>query len=367
MLRRFFTVESAGGICMLVAALAALLSSNSPLHGAYVLWISQPIGGVPLQDVVQNVLIVPFFALVGLELKNERAFGVLRDARHALPPLLAVIGGSLLPALLFMQINAGVPGNAAGWAIPVATDIAFALCVLNVSGAVPQSVKIFLLTMAIFDDLAAVVIIALFYGQGFDPGALYGVAASTLLLFAVARCGCRRLWVYAALCALNALALHGAGIHTSVAGVLTGLAVPAALVRRGMVLLHPWVSFGVLPLFAFTAAGADLRGFGLERLYDPLTLGIILGLWLGKPVGIIAAVLPAVRLRFIRLPEDFTVRRLCGVAALSGIGFTMSLFIGALAFGPARGDAVRIGVMCGSVLSALGGLWILRTARVGER
>ncbi len=378
----FVRTESAAGIVMLLAAAAALVAANLPLTAVlYQQFIHLPLAlgagdvsaALPLAEGVRNILMVLFFLTVGLELKREMIEGVLSDRRQILLPLLAALGGMAAPAAVFLFINQAIASQAVGWAIPSATDIAFALCVLLLAARnAPPALKIFLLAIAIFDDLGAILIIALFYSHGVALAALLPVAACILALYTLNRFSVSRLLPYLALMLLLGWCLHQAGIHTTIAGVIVGMAIPLrdragsadSPLNRCMHFLHPWVSFGVLPLFAFTAAGVNLSGLSLAALTAPLTLGVMLGLFLGKQMGIFGTTFTLVKLHLVALPEGTTWRQIYAVSLLAGIGFTMSLFIGALAFTDiAMQEQVKLGVLSGSLLSALVGAWVLRTTK----
>jgi NhaA family Na+:H+ antiporter len=378
----FIRTESAAGIVMLLAAAAALIMANLPLTGAlYQQFIHLPLafgaGGasanLPLAEAVKDVLMVLFFLIVGLELKREMIEGVLADRRQILLPLLAALGGMAAPAAVFLFLNQSIPSHTVGWAIPSATDIAFALCVLLLAARnAPPALKIFLLAIAIFDDLGAILIIALFYSHGVSLAALLPVGLCVLALAALNRFHISHLLPYLALLVLLGWFLHHAGIHTTIAGVIAGMAIPMrdragsadSPLNRCMHFLHPWVSFGVLPLFAFTAAGVNLSGLSLDALSAPLTLGVMLGLFVGKQMGIFGTTLALVKLRLAPLPEGTTWRQIYAVSLLAGIGFTMSLFIGALAFTDMLlQEQVKLGVLSGSLLSALAGALLLRKTK----
>ncbi|MFA7332039.1 MAG: Na+/H+ antiporter NhaA [Candidatus Delongbacteria bacterium] len=376
----FFRLEAAGGLLLMAAAALALLAANSPLAGAYQSFLLLPVSlelgplalDKPLLLWINDGLMAVFFLLVGLELKREAREGHLASLRQASLAGWAALGGMIVPALLFLWLNAHDPVARQGWAIPMATDIAFALGVLSLLGSrVPAGLKAFLLSVAIFDDLGAVVVIALFYTAELSALAL-GLAALCLLgLAALNRYDVRTPLPYLLLGALLWLAVLKSGVHATLAGVALALFIPlgskdrpeAAPLRRLEHALHPWVAFGVLPLFAFANAGLDLRGFSLSQLGHPVPLGIVAGLFLGKQAGVWFFSFLAVRLGLAALPGGVTWRALYGVAVLCGIGFTMSLFIASLAF--EQGEAgffglERLGILLGSLLSGLAGYALLR-------
>lgn len=372
-LRRFLALESAGGLLLIGAALLALLFASSPVAPLYNAFVTAPLplpevlGLSSVKEAVKNLLMVFFFALIGMELKRERVAGVLAGRGQVALPLVAALGGVLLPALIFLGLNVGGPG-ARGWAIPTATDIAFALAVLQIAARGPMvAAKIFLLAVAIFDDLFAILIIALFYGHGLAALPLAGAALCALGLWALNRRAVLGLLPYLALGAGLWLGLAAGGLHATLAGVLTGLALPMGQgaahgpLERAMEGLHPWVSFAILPLFAFVAAGVDLRGLSLAALLAPLPLGILLGLILGKPLGVFGAAFAAQRLGLVPRAQRLPLADLAVVSLLAGIGFTMSLFIAQLAFdSAAMQEAATRGVLLGSLLCALLGVLALR-------
>ncbi len=285
-------------------------------------------------------------------------------------PLIAALGGIALPALVYLGINSGIAAHTNGWAIPTATDIAFAICVISLLGKrVPAAAKIFLLAIAIYDDLAAILIIALFYSKGVALLPLAIAAGITAGMYLLNRRGISHLLLYLLLGAALWHFVHEAGIHTTVAGMITGLMIPLQT-RDGrtplphlMHLLHPWVGFLILPLFAFVSAGVDLRGITPAAFTEPLTLGIAAGLFFGKQLGIFVATFLAVKLGLATRPAGTNWATLYGVAIIAGVGFTMSLFIGFLAFHDATlHNAVKLGVIVGSLASALWGMLVLRLA-----
>lgn len=357
---------------MLAATALALLAANSPLSSSYHALISTAVvHGMDVGAVIKDVLMTLFFFTVGLELKREMREGALSAPGQKLLPLIAAAGGILLPALIYLFLTRGDPLLRAGWAIPTATDIAFALCVLRLAGSrVPQAAVMFLLAVAIYDDLAAILIIAFAYSSGIALLPLLSIAAICAVLYLFNRLHVCHYPPYLALGILLWFAVHYAGIHPTVAGVITALAIPmrghgeqpmlAPLLHR----LHPWVAFGVLPLFAFSAAGVDLRGIAFADAFAPLPLGIAAALFLGKQLGIFTATFAAVKLRLAPLPAGMVWGQLYGVAILAGIGFTMSLFLGALAFpAPEMLDSVKVGVLAGSLISAVFGIIFLRVRR----
>ena len=379
-LNAFFKAEYSGGILMLVMAMAAMIAANGPTAELYQLWIHWPVRlgfGVfsltePLAHWVSDLLMVLFFLVVGMELKREMLEGVLSDKKQVLLPLLAAIGGMAVPAVIFLLVNYHLPENWNGWAIPSATDIAFAVCVVMLVGKhLPPALKVFLLAIAICDDMGAIVIIALFYSKALVLIPLLLAFVVMLLLYLLNRSGVMALSAYIVLGMVLVCCLYYGGIHTTVAGIAVGMAIPLRHPRHPfhsplhdcMDRLHPWVSFIILPLFAFTAAGVNLRGITLQSLYDPLVLGVALGLWIGKPLGILGTSWCVVALGMSSLPEGTSWRHIYGISIIAGIGFTMSLFINLLAFDDsAMQQQVKLGIMLGSLLAAIMGWIVLRRA-----
>jgi NhaA family Na+:H+ antiporter len=378
---RFIGVEALSGIVLLAAAALALACANSPLADAYEsLWRLSL--GVPLLAAgdlrfwVNDGLMSFFFLLVGLEIRRELHDGTLSNPRVATLPIIAAAGGVVVPALLYMLV-AGGPEAARGWAIPTATDIAFALGVLSLVGRVPTTLRMLLLTLAIADDIAAILIIALFYSTGLAIAQLLLVAAGIALVLLLQAIGVRPALAYALPGAVLWLGMLHAGVHPALTGVVLGLLTPVtaefglsarqralkrrvpsganeAPVVRVEALLHPYVAFGIMPLFAFANAGVRLEGLDFSA-GPPLEVGtgIVLGLVLGKPLGIVLAALAAVRLRVAELPPSLRWSHLMLLGILGGIGFTMSIFIANLAFDdPALLVAAKFAVLAGSAVAA---------------
>jgi len=379
-IRKFIEMEGAGGLALGAAALIAFALSNSPLNPWYEAILSQRISlDLGLVDVnkpvslwINDGLMAVFFFLVGLEIKREVLQGELSTMRQAMLPVFAAAGGVAAPALIFAAVNAGGGGAIHGWAIPAATDIAFSIAVLGLLGSrAPATLKVFLLAVAIIDDLAAIVIIALFYTANLSLPALGLGALAALGLVALNRLRVTHIAAYAVVGAILWLCVLKSGVHATLAGVLTAFAVPLfgkspmgpSPLHDAIHGLHPWVAFVVLPVFAFANAGVPLAGVTLSSLAAPVSLGIALGLIIGKPVGILAASALAVRMKAAALPKGVTWRLIGGAALLCGIGFTMSLFIGTLAFSdPARIAEVKLGVLAGSLVAGLLGYGVLRFA-----
>ncbi|MET0270033.1 MAG: Na+/H+ antiporter NhaA [Sphingomonas sp.] len=379
-MRDFLRGEAAGGVALMLAAAAALLAANLPATGAAYAHalhhvtgpvLAPAIGPMTVHLWINDGLMALFFLLVGLEMKREFVEGRLATPARRRLPFLAAATGMIVPALVYRAVVGDAAGLARGWAIPAATDIAFAVGALALLGRrAPPVLALLLATIAIVDDLGAVAIIALVYTDRISAGALAGAAGVLAGLFVLNRRGVGALSPYMIGFVLLWWLVLRSGVHATVAGVLTAFMVPLAargasplhaLERR----LHPWVAFGVMPLFAFANAGVDLRGAGWAMLSEPLVLGIAAGLFVGKQAGVFAGLWLGVRLRLAMLPEGVSWTQLYGLALIAGIGFTMSLFIGGLAFpgDGARMEQVRLGVLAGSALSALGGLIVLALAK----
>ena len=378
-IQEFIRLETSGGIILMIAAVLAMIIANSPLATAYdaILgtYIKVGIGSFEIAKPailwINDGLMAIFFFLVGLEIKREVLAGELSSFDKAILPIMAAIGGMAVPGLIFAIINWGTPENLNGWAIPTATDIAFALGILALIGSrAPVALKIFLLAIAIIDDLGAIVIIAVFYTSQLSINAL----TISILGFAVAivlnRMGIQRTAPYLLVGIVMWVFVLKSGVHATLAGVLIALTIPLksknedeALLYKMEHGLHPWVAFLILPIFAFANAGVNFTGIGIDDLLQPLTLGIAVGLFLGKQIGVFLATWIGVKSGIARLPENVTWRHVYGVACLTGVGFTMSLFIGSLAFDAAdEMNAVRLGVVLGSVLSGLFGFVLLKSA-----
>ena len=372
---RFLRSETAGGAMLIVSAVAALVLANTPIAPAYqaaLRWEPPiPYERMPMHLWVNDGLMAVFFLLVGLELRREITRGELAGRGRLAAPALAALGGMVVPALIFTAFNWGDRAAMRGWAVPVATDIAFALAVASVLGSrVPVALKVFLTALAIIDDLGAIVVIALFYTRELDGLALAASVVVWLVLFGLNRLGVGRLLPYLLGGVLLWALVFRSGVHATLAGVALALVVPmderqgTSPAKRLEGSLGPWVSFGILPLFGLTNAGLRLDTLPPGSATDPLAIGTTLALLVGKPVGVFAATLAAARLGWARLPSTVSTLQLFGAAALCGIGFTMSLFIGDLAFRQTpRGDEVKLAVFIGSCASALLGLAILAIAR----
>ncbi len=379
----FLHHEAAGGVTLFVAAVVAMALANSPLAIPYANLLDQNIrlgaGVTSLEKTVghwiNDGLMVLFFFVVGLEIKRELAAGELSTAKSAALPFIAALGGMIVPALIYVSINAAQPETLNGWAIPCATDIAFAVGVLALLGSrIPPALKIFLLALAIIDDLGAILIIAIFYTAGLSLSALALAALGVAALVALNRSGVTRITPYAAAGFFVWLCVLKSGVHATLAGVITALAMPlpdhngdTGETKSPLIwlqnTLHPWVTFGVLPLFALANAGVSLAGFTFASLAEPLPLGIILGLVVGKPIGVFVFSWAAIAGGLADRPSGASWAQILGIGVLAGIGFTMSLFIGMLAFmQPEFASPVRLSVLVSSIAAGCTGYAILRLA-----
>lgn len=373
-LSRLFGGEAGGGLLLILAAVLAMLSANSALSGAYHALLHAPLPWTPIPKLdtahlwINDAVMAVFFFVVGLEIKRELLVGQLSTPAQRRLPVLAAIGGMAVPAMIYLAVAGSEPGLVRGWAIPAATDIAFAVGILALLGKrVPPALRLFLLTVAIVDDLGAVAIIALFYTAQLK---LAWLASGLAVLAAMALLGRSRIrngWIYTLLAIAAWYCVLLSGVHATVAGVLAAFAIPLRLDQQGDSLLlrmeHtlvPWSAYLIVPLFGFANAGVELDG---GATFGPLPLGIALGLLLGKPIGILGAILLAAKLRLAEPPVEDR-QQLAGMAMLCGIGFTMSLFIGALAFPGQQAliDEAKLGVLAGSLVSAACGFALLRLA-----
>jgi NhaA family Na+:H+ antiporter len=368
-----------------------MIAANTPLHELYQTILQLPIklqvGAITFDKTlliwINDLLMAIFFLLVGLEIKREVVSGELSDRARVALPAIAALGGMIVPAAIYAAFNWNDPVGIRGWAIPSATDIAFALGVLSLFGdRVPIGLKVFLMTLAVLDDLGAIVIIALFYSHDLSVNALLLAAGAIILLFALNRAGVTRIAPYMLVGTALWVFVLKSGVHATLAGVVAALFVPASdpahpqhpPASRLEHSLHPWVAFGILPVFAFANAGVDLTGLSLRKLLDPIPLGILLGLFVGKQVGVFAFSWLAVKSGLARLPSGVNFRQVYGAAILCGIGFTMSLFIGMLAFENTAASEVivtdQLGILAGTLLSAVVGSlvlnWVLPRNRNGH-
>ncbi|WP_027512788.1 Na+/H+ antiporter NhaA [Rhizobium sullae] len=373
--RRFLDSETSAGLLLMIVALLAIVIANSPLASAYFAALHVSIGPMSLQHWINDALMALFFLLVGLEIKREMLDGQLSSWSRRILPGAAAVGGMVVPALIYAAFNRSDPTAAHGWAIPTATDIAFALGVLSLAGPrVPVTLKVFLTALAIIDDLGAVVIIALFYARDLNYWALGGAAVMFVALIGMNRLGGSRLAAYLVLGAALWCLIFQSGIHATIAGVLLALTIPLKLTRGMPEASHSEsplhrlehglqgpVAFVIVPLFGFANAGVSLTDVTLASLSEPVTFGVGLGLAAGKLVGVLGAVVLMVRAGFAGLPRSASWPQMLGIALLCGIGFTMSLFVGQLAFeDQAIQDRAKLGILIGSCVSGIAGYLMLR-------
>jgi len=378
-LRAFLSSEAGGGILLMASAAFALVVANSPAGPSYFKALEIYIGPLSVLHWVDDALMAIFFFLVGLEIKREFVDGELSTWADRRLPIIAATAGMVLPAIFYLSIAAGSPGLARGWAIPAATDIAFAIGVVALLGnRVPVSLKLFLTTVAIVDDMGAVAIIALAYTAKINAIALVAAAGIMLLMLGLNRWREIRLWPYLLLAVVLWVAVLLSGVHATIAGVLGALTIPVRLdpgdhdrahspLHRLEHALQPWVAYGVVPIFGFANAGVALGGISWDALVAPLPLAVAGGLFFGKQLGIFASVRLAVALKLGNRPSGASWAQVYGVGLLCGIGFTMSLFVGGLAYSnPTLIAEVKIGVLSGSIVSAIAGYLLLRFARATE-
>ena len=373
---RLFGGEAGAGVLLILVAIAAMIAANSPLAHGYHALFHDPLGWSPIPKLntlhlwINDALMALFFFVVGLEIKREVLDGELASPARRRLPVLAAAAGMVMPALVYMVTAQGDPALQPGWAIPAATDIAFALGVLGLIGKrAPPSLRLFLLTVAIVDDLGAVAIIALFYTSALKLGWLASAGALLAAMALLNRAGINRGWPFAVAGALLWFAVLNSGVHATVAGVLAALSVPMKLDRHGDSLLlrmehamAPLSAYLIVPLFGFANAGVAIAGLALADVLAPLPLGIALGLFVGKQAGILGAIWGAQRFGLAQPPVGASWTQLWGMALLCGVGFTMSLFIAQLGFpgSPELVEEAKLGVLFGSFLSALAGYAVLR-------
>ncbi|CAI3808488.1 Na(+)/H(+) antiporter NhaA [Pseudomonas sp. MM221] len=369
---RFFQLEAASGLLLIAAAVLALVINNSPLSYLYSGLLDVPVAvqvgalniAKPLLLWINDGLMALFFLLIGLEVKREVVDGHLSKPSQVILPATAAVGGMVVPALIYWFINRDNPAAVAGWAIPTATDIAFALGVLALLGKrVPVSLKLFLMTLAIIDDLGAIIVIALFYSGTLSSVSLLLAAACLVVLIAMNRLGVVKLGPYMVIGLILWVCVLKSGVHATLAGVALALCIPLRTrnAETSPLLslehaLHPWVAYAILPLFAFANAGVSLAGMTVESFTHPVPMGIAVGLLLGKTVGVFGLTWLAVKLRLAALPAGAGWGQILGVAILCGIGFTMSLFVGSLAFAPGSSEYAgmdRMGILTGSFFAAV--------------
>ncbi len=373
----FFKLEAASGLILLIAAILALIISNSQFSGYYFsilneyLFIGINNFGIKLSVLhwINDALMAIFFFFVTLEIKREFIQGELSNIKQALLPIIAAVGGMLVPALIYIFINFENPETLNGWAIPSATDIAFSLGVLSLLGSrVPLSLKVFLTALAIIDDLGAIVIIALFYSGDLNIKYLTLMLLSFIFLLILNKFNVKKFLPYLLIGLFLWDFTHNSGIHATIAGVLLALTIPHRKKEKDFSLLmkiehsiSPYVAFGIMPIFAFANAGVSLEGLSLFSLLDNVPLGIVLGLFVGKQLGVFAFSYASIKLKIAQMPNNSNWINLYGVGILTGIGFTMSLFVGNLAFieNTQYIDGVKIGVLTGSLLSTLTGYFLI--------
>ncbi|MCG7584780.1 Na+/H+ antiporter NhaA [Photobacterium sp. OFAV2-7] len=372
-IRNFLKLESAGGIILIIAAAIAMMVANSPLEPLYNGTLHSYVAGLSVSHWINDGLMAIFFLLIGLEVKRELIEGALNTKEKAIFPAIAAVGGMVAPALVYFAFNFSDPMAAKGWAIPAATDIAFALGVMALLGPrVPVSLKAFLLALAIIDDLGVIVIIALFYSSDLSTIALAVAFAATTALFVMNAKNVTKLSWYIVVGLILWFSVLKSGVHATLAGVVLGFAIPLSgedgssekhsPLKHLEHALHPYVAFLILPLFAFANAGISLEGVSVESLTSMLPLGIALGLLVGKPLGIFSASYIAVKSGIAKLPDGIGFTHISAVSVLCGIGFTMSIFISSLAFVGAPDDFStysRLGILLGSTLSAVLGYFLL--------
>ncbi|APF83072.1 Na/H antiporter NhaA [Vibrio cholerae] len=371
MIRDFFKMESAGGILLVIAAAIAMVIANSAMGEGYQAFLHTYVFGMSVSHWINDGLMAVFFLLIGLEVKRELLEGALKSRETAIFPAIAAVGGMLAPALIYVAFNFNDPAAIQGWAIPAATDIAFALGIMALLGKrVPVSLKVFLLALAIIDDLGVVVIIALFYSSDLSTIALTIGFIMTGVLFMLNAKHVTKLSIYLVAGLILWIAVLKSGVHATLAGVVIGFAIPLkgnkgehSPLKHLEHALHPYVAFAILPVFAFANAGISLQGVSLAGLTSMLPLGVALGLFLGKPLGIFSFSWAAVKLGVAKLPEGINFKHIFAVSVLCGIGFTMSIFISSLAFGQANeayDTYARLGILMGLTTAALLGYSLLR-------
>ncbi len=372
-IRRFFSGDAAGAIVLLAAAIAALIVANSPLAPTYFATLHHAVGGMSVHHWIDDGAMALFFLLIGLEVKSEFVSGHLSTWGERIMPGAAALAGMAVPAALYVLVNMGTPANLRGWAIPAATDIAFALGILALLGSrVPTSLKVLLTAIAVIDDLLAILVIALFYTGHIALLPLLAAGLGLGVLVILNLSGVRSLVPYLLIGVGIWYGVLLSGVHATLAGVAIALTIPLRTgggeppLKRLEHALQPWSSFLIVPAFGFANAGIAFGGMVAADVVSPLPVGIMLGLFLGKQIGIFATIRGLVTFRLAEAPRNASWTQVYGMAVLCGIGFTMSLFIGGLAFAgaPHAMDAVKIGVFAGSILSGVAGWLILRrTAR----
>ncbi|MDO9741155.1 Na+/H+ antiporter NhaA [Glaesserella parasuis] len=379
-IRKFLQLESASGILLLAFAMLAMLFANTPLRDLYFDFLSMPVSiqiGLfsihkPLLMWVNDGFMAVFFVLIGLDVKREMMVGAISSYQRAIFPAIGALGGMIVPALVFTLINSDSPEFQQGWAIPMATDIAFALGVLGLLGKrVPFALKIFLLALAIIDDLGAIVVIAIFFSHELSTTALISAVIAITALIIMNRMRVTAICAYMVVGLILWASVLKSGVHATLAGVIIGFCVPLKGKNGEEPLAHfehilaPWCSFVILPLFAFSNAGVSLAGMSLSTLFSPLTMGVALGLLVGKTLGVFSFSFLAVKLGIAQLSEGINFKQIFAVSILCGIGFTMSMFLAGLAFGEDEADGqfislARLGILIGSGISAVLGYYLLK-------
>ncbi|KYK73704.1 Na+/H+ antiporter NhaA [Aggregatibacter actinomycetemcomitans] len=378
-IKTFFRSEASGGVLLLIFALMAIVLANTAFSQHYFDFLDTPVSiqfsafsiAKPLLMWVNDGFMAVFFVLVGMEVKREMLEGSLSSYQQAIFPAIAAIGGMVVPALIYFLIAQGTPEIHSGWAIPMATDIAFAVGIVALLGKrVPLPLKVFLLALAIIDDLGAIIVIAIFYSHELSTPALIMVTVTISILVAMNRFKVSALCAYMVVGLILWASVLKSGVHATLAGVIIGFCIPIKG-RNGESPLHqfehilaPWCAYLILPLFAFSNAGVSLENVGLSSLNSPLTLGIALGLIVGKPLGVFLFSYLSVKLRLAKLPQGINFNQIFAISVLCGIGFTMSMFLAGLAFGETPHNSFdtlsRLGILLGSGVSAIIGYGLLR-------
>jgi NhaA family Na+:H+ antiporter len=380
-IRQLLSSQAAGGQILMLSAALAMFAANSQWSADYFHLLHVDVAGMSLLHWINDALMAVFFLLVGCEIKREFVDGEMASWPRRILPGVAAAAGMAVPALVYVALNLDAPGNLRGWAIPTATDIAFALGVMALLGdRVPGSLKLLLTAIAVIDDLGAILVIAAVYTSDLAVPALLVAAAITGAMAVLSYRRVQWLWAYILLGIALWVAIHASGIHATLAGVITALALPIRTtpgtpedtespLLRVEHAIAPWVSFAIVPIFGFANAGVDVRGLSLDAALDPLVLGIAAGLLIGKQIGIFGAVWGLAKAGIVDMPANATTRQVWGLALLCGIGFTMSLFISALAFGEGSPQeaAAKLGIIAGSLASALIGLAVLAGSRREDR
>lgn len=371
LLTKFFKTESSGGVLLVIAAIVAMVVANSPLYDVYDGALHHYILGLSVAHWINDGLMAIFFLLIGLEVKRELLDGALKSKETALFPAIAAVGGMLAPALIYVAFNYQDSQAIQGWAIPAATDIAFALGIMALLGPrVPVSLKVFLLALAIIDDLGVIIIIALFYSSDLSTIALGVGFLATTALFVMNAKRVTSITAYLIIGAILWIAVLKSGVHATLAGVVIGFAIPLkgkteeshSPLGRLEHALHPYVSFAILPLFAFANAGISLKGVSVDGLLSTLPFGVALALFIGKPLGIFTFSWISVKSGIAQLPKGVNMKQIFAVSVLCGIGFTMSIFIASLAFGSELSHYdtyARLGILMGSTIAAIVGFILL--------